>query len=131
MDVSPLKQLRAAAGFLAFICLASTCVAQNASLTGVVKDPQGGIVPNAVVSLVDLGKQVTIKTVTNQTGVYDFPILNPGQYELKTDAPGFQTSTVFPVPLQVDQRGRADVILSVGATSSTVEVTGTGVSAVE
>ena len=98
MSVSSLKHFKAAAGFLAFICLASTGFAQNASLTGVVKDPQGGIVPNAIVSLVDLGKQVTIKTLTNQTGIYEFPILQPGQYELKTDAPGFQTSTVSPFP---------------------------------
>src|SRR6266566_2373674 len=117
--------------FLAIICFAANCAAQNASLTGSVKDPQGAVVPTAVISLVDLGKQVAVKTVTNETGIYEFPILRPGTYELKAEAPGFQISTVSPIDLAVDQRGRADVVLSVSGAATSVEVTAAGVSAVE
>ena len=125
------KHFAAAFAFLAFIVFIPACSAQNASLTGVVKDPQGAIVPGASISLTAIGKQVTVKSVTNGTGEYDFPILQPGDYELKAEAPGFQVATVSPIPLAVDQRGRADVTLSVGGTATSVEVTTTGVSAVE
>ena len=131
MGLLSFRYLAAASGFLAFVFLASNCAAQNASLTGVVKDPQGALVPNSIVTLVDLGKQTSLKTVTSQAGIYDFPILQPGQYELKAEAPGFQISTVSPIPLEVDQRGHADVVLSLSGTATTVDVNGAGVTAVE
>src|SRR5260370_12547877 len=116
------RHLATASVFLAFIVLAANCAAQNASLTGVVRDTQGGIVPNTVISLVDPGKQVGVKTLTNQTGSYEFLTLRPGRYELKAEAAGFQISTVSPIDLEVDQRGRADVILSVTGAATSIEV---------
>jgi hypothetical protein len=126
-----LRHFAKASVFFTFIYLAGSCAAQNASLTGVVKDPQGGIMPNAIISLVDLGKQVGVKTLTNEAGAYEFLTLRPGTYELKAEAAGFQISTVSPITLEVDQRGRADVILSVSGAATSVEVSAAGVSAVE
>jgi Carboxypeptidase regulatory-like domain len=131
MPVSMRKYLAVASGFLAFLLLAPYSAAQNASLTGVVKEPQGAVVPDAIVNLTDLGKQTSVKTLTNQIGVYEFPILQPGQYSLKTAAPGFEVSTISPIAFEVDQRGRADVMLSVSGAVTTVEVNFAGVSAVE
>ncbi|MDQ1470716.1 MAG: hypothetical protein QOJ99_2196 [Bryobacterales bacterium] len=131
MNSRSLRYLVTASGFLAFIGLAMNCAAQNASLTGVVKDAQGGIVPNTVISLVDLGKQVAVKTLTNQTGSYEFLTLRPGKYELKAEAAGFQISTVSPIDLEVDQRGRADIVLSVTGAAASIEVSAAGVSAVD
>jgi Carboxypeptidase regulatory-like domain len=125
------RRFAVASGFLAFLSLAPYGAAQNASLTGVVKDPQGAVVPDAIVSLIDLGKQTSVRTLTNQVGVYEFPILQPGQYSLRTEVPGFEVSTISPIPLEVDQRGRADVTLSVSGAITTVEVSFAGVSAVE
>lgn len=102
--------------------LAVPSFAQNASLTGVVKDAQGAVVPGALVSLTDVGKQVPIKTVSNQEGLYEFPIVSPGGYSLRVEAPGFSPYNLSPVTLQVDQRGRADVTLSVSGSSAVVDV---------
>jgi hypothetical protein len=131
MNFPSLRYFAAASGFLAFIFLASNCAAQNASLTGTVKDPQGALVPSAVITLTDIGKQTAVKTITSSAGIYEFPILQPGEYELKAEAPGFQASTVSPIPLAVDERGRADVSLSVSGSASSVQVTAEGVAAVE
>jgi hypothetical protein len=95
---------------------------QNASLTGAVKDPQGAVVPGAIVALTDVGKQVPIKTVSNQQGLYEFPIVPPGSYALKAEAPGFSPYHQSPVTLQVDQRARADIMLAVSGSSAVVEV---------
>ncbi len=127
----PRRYFAEAPAFPAFLLLASNCAAQNASLTGVVKDPQGAIVPDAVVTLTDLGKQTAVKSLTSSAGIYEFPILQPGQYELKAEAPGFQISTVSPIPLAVDERGRADVLLSLSGAATSVQVTAEGVVAVE
>jgi Carboxypeptidase regulatory-like domain len=108
-----------AAVFLPF----STVCAQNASLTGTVKDAQGAVIPAAIVRLTDVGKQVPLTTVSNQEGLYVFPAVSPGNYSLKAEAPGFQLFTLSPIVLQVDQRGRADVTLSISGASATVDVT--------
>ena len=78
MSIPPRKYLTASSGLLVFLRLPPHCAAQNASLTGVVKDQQGDVVPNAVIGLIDLGKKVAVKTLTNQTGTFEFPILRPG-----------------------------------------------------
>ncbi len=106
----------------AFLSL-SSIYAQNASLTGTVRDSQGGAVPAAIIKLTDLGKQVPLTTVSNQEGLYVFPIVSPGDYSLKAEAPGFQVFTVSRIVLQVDQRERADVTLAVSGASATVDVT--------
>jgi protocatechuate 3,4-dioxygenase beta subunit len=87
MTLHSLRYFPAASGLLAFLFLASNCAAQNASLTGVVKDPQGAVVPIAVITLTDIGKHTAAKTVTSSAGTYEFPILQPGEYELKADPP--------------------------------------------
>ncbi len=96
--------------------------AQNASLTGTVKDAQGAVVPSAIVTLLDLAKQVPLKTVANGEGLFEFPLLSPGNYSLRAEAPGFQVFTIPQLVLQVAQRQRADVTLTVNGTTSTVNV---------
>src|SRR5574341_694405 len=64
--------------------------AANALLNGIVTDPSGAIVPNAAVTLTDLNTGVTHKTTTGAEGIYSFPQLPLGLYELKVSAQGFK-----------------------------------------
>lgn len=110
-------------GVLAPILIAAgNCVAQNATLSGTVKDAQDAIVPAAAVTLTDLGKAGAVKTVTNQAGIYEFATLRPGTYSLRVESPGFQTYVIPSMTLEVDQHARADVKLTVSGASSSVEV---------
>src|SRR3981189_227382 len=63
---------------VAAFCLSSSAYAQfNASLTGTVQDSTGAIVPNATVTLTNLGTQQTQKTVSADSGAYRFSELAP------------------------------------------------------
>src|ERR1700730_9966199 len=105
-----------------FLFLSVPCAAQNGSITGAVKDGQNASVAAAIVTLTDIGKQVKIKAITSQDGIYEFPTLRPGSYALTVEAPGCQTYTIPSFTLEVDQRLRADATLSVSGTSTTVDV---------
>src|SRR5271154_6938498 len=60
------------------------------SLRGVVRDPSGSLVPNAVVELRGPGGART--NTTGADGIYSFTPLTPGKYNLKITATGFATA---------------------------------------
>jgi hypothetical protein len=105
------------------VCFVQAVFAQVSSLTGTVKDLQEAAVSNAVVTLTDIEKQVTLKTLSNSVGLYEFPALRPGSYALKVEAPGFKVFVLQPIVVEVAQRARADAALTVGEVSSTARST--------
>jgi hypothetical protein len=117
---------------LAFSCLslASRSVAQSTiatgSITGVVTDPSGAAVPNAQVTITNVGTNATIHVQTTSTGNYSSGPLNPGTYKIKVSAAGFQTFELTTV-VQLGTTSSGDVKLKVGAQTMTVEVTGQAV----
>ncbi len=64
---------------------------------------------------------VTVNTVTNQQGGYTFGGLIPGQYQVRVEAKGFQTSQTD-VTVQVGQTTTANAQIQIGASSQVVEV---------
>jgi hypothetical protein len=62
----------------------------NASVTGVVSYPIGGLVPNARLTLRALKTEPVSKTASDSAGLYSFPNLSAGTYELSAQAPGFR-----------------------------------------
>jgi hypothetical protein len=91
------------------------------SITGEVRDPSGAVMPNASVTATNVATSVSRATATNDSGVYNFPDLNPATYQVKVSAPGFQTTTST-VEIQVQQTARVDITLTVGQSSQTIEV---------
>src|SRR6185436_8935193 len=79
-------------------------------------------VPNAAVTATNTATNVPRTTQTNTSGIYDFPGLIPGTYQVKVTAGGFQTAITSNIELQVQQTARVDFSLSVGQASQTVEV---------
>ncbi len=91
------------------------------SITGEVRDPSGAVMPNASVTATNVATSVSRATATNDSGVYNFPDLNPATYQVKVSAPGFQTTTST-VEIQVQQTARVDFTLTVGQSTQTIEV---------
>ena len=94
----------------------------SGDVTGIVSDPSGSVIPNATVTLKNTGTGQTQTTETNQTGVYRFSLVSPGQYTVTVNASGFQNAERN-VTVAVGQSTSMNMKLEVGSSSQTVEVT--------
>lgn len=61
------------------------------SVMGSVHDPSGAVVPGAAVTISNTATGVTMSTRTDDKGLYAFPYVQPGTYNLTASAQGFQT----------------------------------------
>src|SRR6202035_2043453 len=95
----------------------------GATLSGVITDAQAGAVVNAKVTVRNVATDVSVDTVTNGTGAYTVPNLNPGDYEVSVTALGFST-TVSKLTLSVGQKQEMNLALTVGQVSQEIQVTG-------
>jgi hypothetical protein len=101
------------------------------TVTGVVKDEKGGLVPGASVKLVHLGTNAERTAVTSADGVYEITQLVPGNYRLEVEAHGFSKMVQEPVVVAVLQRTTLSPELKVGGIGETVTVTGDSAPLVE
>lgn len=92
------------------------------SITGVVQDPSGAVIPNAKVTLTDISKGYTYEGVTDGSGHYLFRSLPPTSYRLSVSASGFSTAVLSEITLNVTQNVTQNVVMKVGAGAETVEV---------
>jgi len=94
---------------------------ETGQITGTIFDPSGAAIPNATVTVVDTATQATRSTVTTTGGVYEFPSLLPGRYEVSVDAKGFQ-KIKHVVAVTVGARIGFDFHLQVGSQQETIVV---------
>src|SRR5580692_1064094 len=71
----------------------------TATLTGTVEDQSGGVVPGATVTLTNEETKFATTDTTNGAGLYAFPSLTPGTYDIKAGAKGFKAKEVTGVVL--------------------------------
>jgi trimeric autotransporter adhesin len=82
-------------GVLAAVLVMATTLGVHAqssqgSLRGVVKDVQG-VIPGVTVVLLNQANNVARDTITNGSGEYSFPAVEPGTYTVTAAVPGFKT----------------------------------------
>ena len=99
--------------------------AQNASVSGEVVDPQHAGIKGSEVTLSNTSTRVKVETVTNGRGEFLLPPVAPGTYEIKAQAPGFGTTEVTGIVLEVGESKVLTLALKVGTVSETVQVTDT------
>ena len=107
-------------GFL-FAALAWASV--GGSISGTVKDPSGSVVPNAEVTIKEVGTGASYQTHTDSKGHYTFPVLPVGHYELDVKASGFSGYQRKDVVLDTNAALSLDASLQVGGIAQTVSVT--------
>src|SRR5437764_2981455 len=94
-----------------------------ATLTGVVTDPSESVVPNAKVTLRDVGSGSVRESTTNGEGYYTFASVPVGTYSLTVEAQGFKSHKEDAIGLGGGERRNVNVTMAVGGGGETVEVT--------
>ena len=94
----------------------------SAGITGRVTDPTGSAIVGANVTAKDLTRGTEWPTKTNAEGIYAFPRVPPGDYEVRVEAPGFKAFVQERLHLELNERARLDVPMQVGAISESVSV---------
>jgi hypothetical protein len=97
-------------------------VAGRGSLSGLVTDATGAVVPAASVTLTNVATGVALKGKTSGAGLYSFVSLVPGSYRLEVSQAGFQTMVQDHIAIAVDQAETVNVALKLGSQTETVTV---------
>src|SRR4051794_13020806 len=92
------------------------------SIVGAVMDQGKSAVPDATVRVVSSGTAQQRETVTDASGLFSFPSLPGGVYEVTVTKAGFQTFAVRGLSVNADATVRVNAVLDVGKLEQTVEV---------
>jgi Carboxypeptidase regulatory-like domain/TonB-dependent Receptor Plug Domain len=95
----------------------------SATLKGTVTDPNKAVVVGATVTIRNAEKGISRIDRTNSQGIYQVPLLQPGIYEIRVEATGFQTQVVKNIELTLGRIVVYDVEMSVGAVTNEILVT--------
>jgi hypothetical protein len=101
--------------------------AQEATIVGTVLDPSGAAVPNVAIRITNTETGVSIKTVSDTGGQYAAAQLHIGRYTVHAEASGFKSFDKKDVVLNVGDRLRLDVALTIGNASESISVEATAV----
>ena len=94
------------------------------TLSGVVSDSTGGVVPGATVEIKNNRTGVVTNALTNSTGAFDVPAMDAGIYTVTVTLSGFKTIVLKDVELLSGTPRAIKVALEVGQLSEQVEVVG-------
>jgi outer membrane receptor protein involved in Fe transport len=94
------------------------------TLTGVIRDSDGALVPGATVKATATATGVALMAVSDETGQYLLRGLPVGAYAVQFELAGFQTVQVPDVVVRVSEVVRLDVALKVGNLTESVTVSG-------
>jgi Carboxypeptidase regulatory-like domain/TonB dependent receptor/TonB-dependent Receptor Plug Domain len=96
----------------------------NGSVVGTIHDATGAVLPGATVTITNTATGQVTKTVTNALGDYEAPSLHVGVYTIAASEAGYSDSVAKNIAISIGGRQRIDLSLKVGATETTVEVSG-------
>jgi len=109
------------------LILVPSMIGQSSStgaLTGTVKDPSGGVIPNASVTLTNLNTGAVRTATSGADGTYRFTLLQPGNYRIRMEAAGFKAVEIPSASVNVTETEVLDRSLEVGGQAQTVTVEG-------
>jgi hypothetical protein len=106
------------------LALCSLALGQSTfgTILGTLKDPSGGLVPQAKVELVNTGTNAVRTTTSTANGAYQFNNIDVGNYKLRVDAPGFQKAEYQTFDLSARETKHIDIDLQVATQAATVTV---------
>ncbi|MCA1674343.1 MAG: carboxypeptidase-like regulatory domain-containing protein [Actinobacteria bacterium] len=94
------------------------------SISGEVKDSQGGVLPGVTVTGTSPAQIGQLTAVTNEAGIFRFPSVPPGEYKLSFELPGFQSVVREGIRITLGFNAQVNVALGVATLQETVTVSG-------
>ncbi|MGH9455884.1 MAG: carboxypeptidase-like regulatory domain-containing protein [Terriglobia bacterium] len=105
------------------LCRPAMAQSTFATITGVVTDPVGAMLPGAKVEAINTTKNYPYTAVSNSDGYYTLPDLEEGPYTIHVTAPGFEEFVVHGIELRARDIRRIDVKMQLQAVHTAVQVT--------
>src|ERR1700730_9848298 len=81
----------------------------SGTISGTLTDPNGAVIPNATVTILNVDTGIERTLATNAAGLYTAPFLQPGHYEITASKPGFAKIVRKDLTLQVGQTLAVDL----------------------
>lgn len=111
---------------MAIIVLNAGIFAQNqttGAIGGKVVDPQGAVIPNATITITNLGTSKVTTVAASGDGEYRVTNLEPGTYSVESTSGSFAPAKAERVIVEVGRQTQLDLAMSVTGTSAQVEIT--------
>jgi Carboxypeptidase regulatory-like domain len=109
--------------------LSSVAQSVTGHITGTVRDQSGGVVAGAMVTLTNPAQNTQTKTITDVQGIYAFPSVPVGRFNLKIEAGGFKPESRANLVIDINTALQLDIALTVAEVTQEVTVTGDAASA--
>jgi carboxypeptidase family protein/TonB-dependent receptor-like protein len=116
--------IRSVVVVLALLGCSGAVFAQNAQISGTLKDQSGGVLPGVTVTAKNLATGLTRSAVSEPSGDYRVPALPPGTYSITAELQGFGRETRPDIVLIIDQDAVIHFTLKPAAVTEAVTVTG-------
>jgi hypothetical protein len=117
------KRMFAALIALALFAVPAAAQEQTGALQGTIKDAQGGVLPGVTVEAKNQATGAVQSAVTNESGIYRFPALAPGRYDVSANLSGFAPAKNQNVILELGKVLTIDLSMAVAGVSESVQVT--------
>ncbi len=111
-------------GFLLFVPLRLSSQVAGGTITGMIFDVSGEVVPELKISIGNVATGVTTVVTTDADGLYSAPNLLPGTYDITISAPDFQTEVEKGVTLTVGEQQVLNLVMKAGTATQKVHVSG-------
>ena len=121
------RAFRTLLGILACALIPSGIFAQTSagSISGLVTDTSGAVVPGVALEVTDIDRNVSVETSTNEAGFYVVTPLPPGRYRIVAVSEGFRRYILEPFPIVTQQKAGLDIELELGEVTESITVAGT------
>ncbi len=93
------------------------------SMRGRVVDPNGAVIPDAKITILDQATSITRATLTSDRGEYTFAAVTPATYTILAEAPGFKRSERKDVVVSTQTAVTVDLALELGQVTEQIMVT--------
>ena len=96
----------------------------DASLSGSVSDATGAVIPGVAVTFTNARTGVHNSTISNESGIFISPPLQPGEYQVSAELDGFKKFVRAGVILNTGDKVSIKITLDVGGITDSLDVVG-------